>query len=133
MITVDWDNPDRTIILCRFEDPWTWNEYYAMSRQMAAMFDNIDHVADTIIDMTRGHAMPSGVLSHMGRAVKLHTAKKGIIILVGVGGIVGPIIQIMNRLYPKMTRHFQQASSLEDAYARIARIQSERSLNRLAS
>jgi hypothetical protein len=43
MITVEWDNPERTILYTRYTDAWTWAEYEQALEDMGVLLNSVTH------------------------------------------------------------------------------------------
>ena len=63
-ITVSWDDETQDAIRCEFEVVWTWNDVFAMNREIESMMDSVHHPVHVMICM-KGKAFPqSGTLTY---------------------------------------------------------------------
>ncbi len=63
-ITVHWDDPLHTIIRCEFDKVWTWNDVFAMNREINMMMDTVNYPVPVVVQM-HGRAFPkSGTLTY---------------------------------------------------------------------
>lgn len=121
-IQVRWDNPQKDILLCIFEESWNWQDYQAAMEQGRALIDSVDYAVDVIFDFQRTHFAPSGALRHLGNSFRsLADAHLNRLVIVGATGILHIIVEVLNNLYPRTAETMTQAVTLEQAYKLLGR------------
>ncbi|MEZ4668735.1 MAG: hypothetical protein R3E39_12555 [Anaerolineae bacterium] len=118
-ITVDWDNPEKTVIRFKYDGSWTLTDYFAANEQSVGMMDNVDHKVHIIIDVTESKILPNGVISQ-GRSAanrgKHHN--QGTVMIVGANGLIRGMFDIFKKLYGRNfdVNGYAFASTLDEAY-----------------
>lgn len=121
-ITVNWANPEKTIIIYTYEGRWSmeqFNESYVTARQF---MDTVDHQVDFIIDVRNSSLLPSGILSRGRNVVTAGHPNEGRTAIVGASTFVRSMLDLFSRLYGARYREskFYLAPTLEDAYEWLA-------------
>ena len=52
MITVEWDNPEKTVLLMTFHPGWTWQDIYDASDEAYGFVDSVDHTVHILVDLS---------------------------------------------------------------------------------
>jgi len=63
-INIQWDDPSSTIICCEFDKEWTWNDVFAMNRNIEMMMDSVTHSVHVIIIMHGNKFPQTGTLTY---------------------------------------------------------------------
>ena len=67
-LQVEWDNPERSVLLYTAIGAWTWEEFYASRERGRQLADAAPHERiDAIIDLRSGGAIPDNALFHFRR------------------------------------------------------------------
>lgn len=64
-IEVNWDNPERTRLVFRFDRAWTWLELRRKLRLSFAMTRTIDHAVGIVFDLTETVFLPEEPIAHV--------------------------------------------------------------------
>jgi hypothetical protein len=116
-ILVKWDNAEQTILLCAFEESWSWNDYHAAMQQGREMMEDVNRAVDVIFDFQRTHFAPSGALRNLGSSFsKLSDASLNRLVIVGATGILHIIVDVLGNRYPDAASKMIHAVSIEQAY-----------------
>jgi len=99
-ITVHWDNPSYTAIRCEFDMSWTWNDVFAMNREIQTMMDTVNHPVAVLIQM-HGKAFPqSGTLTYTKHLfIHDHTNYANHVIFVGGSVLIKTFERIIRKAY----------------------------------
>jgi len=99
-IDVTWDDPRKTIIACEFDAEWTWDDVFAMNREIVQMMESVSHAVRVVINM-RGRKFPqSGTLTNTKHLfVHDHPNYANHVIFVGDNGLVKTFEGIIRRAY----------------------------------
>lgn len=125
-ITVEWDNLEKTIILCTYRDTWTWEEFFWAAQKASALQDTVQHTVDMVLDMRDSASTPSGVTGKFREIARIHHPNTGIRVLVTHTDVIKVLFQVFASVYRPAARKYQVVDSLEKAYALIADLQQQR-------
>jgi hypothetical protein len=126
-VTVEWHNPEQTIIHFQFIAPWTWTDYTHANQQAQEMMGSIQNKTDLILNFQRVGQMPPNSLAHLRRAATETHPNQGTIVIIGMNAFVRMIGNVMETVYPKVAKDRKLAVNLQDAERIIAEIQQKRS------
>lgn len=116
-IQVKWDNKQKNILVCTFEENWTWREYDAAMELGREMIDSVSHPVDVIFDVQRTLFAPSGALRNLGKSFRgLTDANLNHLVIVGATGIFQIIVDVLHNLYPRAATSMVHAATLTEAY-----------------
>ena len=127
MIELDWDDPEKTIILYTFFDPWTWDEYYVTNPKRDMLFSETNQVIDIILDFRKGKHLPPQAMSQLRKIGSWDSPQRGVVIVIGVHSMLQLLANIMNSLYPQNTSKTPRpAKDLDHAHKLIKEIKRKR-------
>jgi hypothetical protein len=116
-ITVQWANAERTVVLYRVFEQWTWDEFHAANRLSNDLFGSVDHPVDLICDFSESQSIPPRVLSNIGRALRQkRPSNLRQIVAVGITGLLRNLADVLRTLYPNATANVIDAHTLDHAY-----------------
>src|SRR5215213_10453501 len=119
-ITVEWDNPEKTILRYIYVGQWNLDNFYHALQESREMMDTVDHRVGVIIDVQNSKLVPNGVLSH-GKNVSLRKHhNQGKSIIVGASGFVRTLFDVYKKVY--------RTSFDEAAYAFVSTLDDARNL-----
>jgi hypothetical protein len=117
-ITISWDNAPKTIIRCEFDAIWTWNDVFAINREIEGMMDTVDHPVHMIIIM-QGTTFPkSGTLIYTKNLfIHAHPNYSNHVVFVGGNALIKTFEQIIRKAYVQSMSGIKSAyvETLEDA------------------
>jgi hypothetical protein len=118
-----WDNEQQTIIRYDLSGKWTWDEFFTAYETAKAMLNASPHVVHFILNPTdaasRRH-LPPGIVSRIGNTARTKLPNAGITVAIGSSNVVRSIISAAARLYPRISKQYQFADTLDEARAIIA-------------
>lgn len=99
-IDIRWDNSSHSIICCDFAKTWTWNDVFAMNKQIENMMDSVDHPVQVVIIM-KGKKFPnSGTLTYTKHLfIHNHPNYANHVIFVGGNDLIKTFERIIRRAY----------------------------------
>ncbi len=111
-ITVSWDDIFKTIIRCEFEPIWTWDDVFAVNRDIIDMLNTVDHPV-CMINVMQGQSFPkSGTLIYTKHLfVHKHPNYANHVVFVGRTALIKTFEQIIRKAYT------QSMSNIKSAYA----------------
>ena len=127
-ITVEWDNPERTIIFCAYRDTWTWEEFFDAAQRSSDLQDTVQHTVDMILDMRSSASRMSGVTGKFSEIARISHPNTGIRVLVTNADVMKLLFQVFATVYRPAARKYQVVDSLDKAYALIADLQRQRAM-----
>lgn len=124
-VTFTWDNPDKTIGLFTFEGVWRWAEFWDVYYEVERMLDELGHETQFIVyiadDVPRNY-IPPNILSNILKAYRNPHPNAGHTVVVAQGYIIArPVYMMLSRLYPRISRRFSFANTLDEARQILAR------------
>lgn len=126
-VTVEWDNPEHTILRTESHGHWTWDEYHHAVDQALVMIKGVDHPVD-LINMRAIDAItpPGNALPHLRRVMRDLPDNHRLTIMVNPNMQSKLMVGIFKRLVPVFTRTFQMVPSLQEARELIAHFNREK-------
>jgi hypothetical protein len=95
-IHLDWDDDSKTILRCRFDPQWTWDDLYKVTDEVKQITDNTPVTIAAILDLTERMTIPGG---NFFSPTSLENAKR--LLTIGEGG-TGPIVIVGASSFIKM-------------------------------
>ena len=114
-ISVQWDNPDKTLLRWNFEGKWTWDDYYAAMEQNNALLDSIQSKADLLIDMQQTNIVAAGFTSQFRRISQFHP-KAGFAIIVLNSRFIEIMLNMLMNFQPAMRLRLSSRTRLKKAF-----------------
>jgi hypothetical protein len=116
-----WEDQEKTILICKVNGPWKWEEYHLALDAIVEMIASVPHRVDLITLRGSGTAMPKGSsVPHYMRAARIMPPNLGRNILVVEGAEFGYASQIVRLFFKAVGSQFVLMRSLDDAHALIA-------------
>jgi hypothetical protein len=113
-VTVQWDNPEKTIIYARYER-WSWGEYYKALAECTELSHTVDHQVDIICDLVDNLIPKGGTISHTMATLKQDNDRVGLIVLVTPNRFIQALTQMSERIVPGFKKKYRMTSTLESA------------------
>ena len=116
-IIVEWANAERTVLLYRVMEQWTWDDFHAANQVTHDLFVSVDHPVDLICDFSTSQTIPPRVLSNIGRALRQKRPSNiHQIVAVGITGLLRNLADVLRTLYPNATANVVDAHTIDHAY-----------------
>ncbi|MEO8606616.1 MAG: hypothetical protein ABI690_01940 [Chloroflexota bacterium] len=126
-----WDNPEKRVAHYKFEGKWTWDELYESFRASWNEFIQLDHVIDSISDLTQTKTLPPSAMTHVRSLSQNRPPNTGVMIIVGANTFMTVAMQTFRQIFAATLKRDLDvlfAKTLDEAHAIIAEKQAERSL-----
>lgn len=120
-VSMDWDNPERTIIRVTFDGQWETDDLYRMINKGVSMIDSVDHIVDSIFDFTRSTSSPTSALATLGRMESTHSEKERLVIIVNASSYIKALCNIARKLAPKTFANILFVDNINEAYTAISK------------
>jgi hypothetical protein len=118
-IEMVWGDDTHSIIVSRFSDDWTWDDYHESDQILLIMAAEVAHRIDIISDFSSSNGLPEGnLLANAGRGHNMEVPNLGIIVAVQPPRIIEALRPIAKQITGRENRF--SASTLEEAYTLIA-------------
>jgi hypothetical protein len=125
MITVQWDNVEKTIVRLDYSDPIaSWGEYQQAVKDAYNMAKSQPHSVH-FIHNSQDSKMPDGnAIAEIRRAISGLPVNGGSVLMVISNDFARRVLQVVIRLMIRQAKNFFFVSSIEEA-RRVIAIQSE--------
>jgi hypothetical protein len=124
-IQVAWGDPELTILHYFIADPWTWEEFYqAMENARQMREARGPEAVHIIFDMSQGHKLPQGALSHFGNLFRRGAASNASvqsIVVASSSSFTKAIYNLLVQVYPGAAKKLFYVSTIEEAYAMLGK------------
>lgn len=119
-ITIRWDNSTQTIIYCKPQNGWTWDDFYTAFSQIGQMIASIPQSAYIIMDLSNGE-MPSGnAIVHFRTAILQLPENIDAVISVVTDGYKRTMVSVLKEMiHGKRSEMLHTTASLEEARSLI--------------
>ncbi|MGB7339160.1 MAG: hypothetical protein WBC91_09735 [Phototrophicaceae bacterium] len=115
MITVDWGDPDETLIVLRIQDNWHLNDFERAIQHIKTMLAQAPKLIDLMIDIRAADP----IQAHIVRAVDHHIAHRSLK-LQRIIAVTTPAqactIQLLANFYPMIASEIVVVESVDQAY-----------------
>jgi hypothetical protein len=122
-IELFWDNEEKTIMLCEFQQRWTWDDLFDTLNAIKKVTENAEREIGAIVDLRSGTTFPGGSFlsadnfEKAKRVLKMGDGGTGPIVIVGANSIVKTIYSTMAGLNSTAASNIHFADSLKQARA----------------
>lgn len=121
-IEVRWDNPEKTILLQKFEGKWSGAEYYASLDEMSVLLKDVPQRVHLVGDMTNSIGIPAlNLLAASGRVVKMVEHQFATITVVKAHNYFQSLVNVVRRMSPALAERVYFVNTLDEAYKLLAK------------
>jgi hypothetical protein len=120
-ITVDWDNPQQTIIRAVFNGKWDADDLHRMISDGRDMIKTVLHPVDCIFDFTHSTSSPTSALAIVQGLDVWRVQNERLVIIVNANGYIRTLCNIGRKLAPMTFEHLVFVDRLTDAYHAISK------------
>src|ERR1041385_83008 len=113
-VSVQWDNPEKTLIYIRYQH-WSWDEFYKALDDCMQLSHTVDHPVDIICDLTDSLVPKGATISHAAATMRLDTTKGGLVVLVTSSRFIQSLIQMSSRIIPGFQERYRLTPTLSSA------------------
>lgn len=83
-ISVEWNDRSRTVIICRFQDPWSIEDLLDARKAWHRMIKSVDWRIPIVLDLRQSHAPPPGTLRHFSAMRRAHHPRQAELYVIGL-------------------------------------------------
>ena len=117
-VIAEWHNPERTIIIFRFEGTWDWGELHRAVIRANTLMDTVGRTVDFLVDMCHSTSVPAmnpAVMPFGDANPTLDHENAGILTVAGASAFVKTIFDIFGRFYPRSADRYYFSATLAGA------------------
>lgn len=120
-IELYWDNDERTIMLCEFRDPWTWDDLFGMLNKVKKVTDNSPVTVGAILDVSQGFKLPGGALfspatfEKAKQIFKMGEGGSGPVVVVGASPFIKTVYNAAKTIDKNALNHFSFVQTVDQA------------------
>jgi hypothetical protein len=115
MPTVEWLNPEQTILIQRFIGEYGVAEYQQVATETAKLLKTVDHPVDIILDFTEGHARKENFLASLGSIERKVQPNQRLLVVIKASSLLKNLATGMQSVAPKATDNMHFVETLEQA------------------
>jgi hypothetical protein len=120
-IRAQWDNPEKTVVTVIYTDAWTWDEYYAATKEAKLLMETVPHRVDVIADMVKGKFPTQGpAIAAAQNVLRSWPDNFGCLVIVS-SGFIQALVSIFKQIERKFGPHVHSARTVAEAQAIIQR------------
>jgi hypothetical protein len=119
-VSMDWDNPERTIIRVTFEGVWGADDIYRMINKGVSMLETVDHPVDSIFDFTNSTFSPKNLLSTAEKMENELKTNHRLAILVKANIYIKSLLKVARVFAPQALANLHFVGTIDQAYAIIS-------------
>jgi hypothetical protein len=124
-----WGDPEKRIAHYEFVGKWAWDELYAAFHASWDEIVQLDHMVDSISDLTATSTVPPSAMTHVRSLTQNRPHNTGVMIFVGANTYITMTMQTFRQIFQSALKRDLQilfAKTMDEAYAIIAEKQAER-------
>jgi len=115
-IEVNWFNDSRSVIYMRVSDPWTWDDFFAASRQASTLAQSVSHEVSYMADFTYAKQFPRGLSLQRVRAIlDFKQSNSGVLVSFGVSPFMRVMLNTVLTAVGRVRANAVIVDTLEDA------------------
>ncbi|QPC83243.1 hypothetical protein G4Y79_02380 [Phototrophicus methaneseepsis] len=124
-VSVDWANPEKTIVMQRIDGQWSMAEFYDVVQKSAQLLATVDHPVDIIVDLSTTNFVPQGVISGANKTESTVPPNQRLVIFVGAKMMHKLLLSLGKRLAPRAATHQHFVETMEEANGLIEHFRAE--------
>lgn len=117
-IEIMWNNPEQTIIYCKFHVGWGWQNLYDTFSQLHALIESVPNDVDVIADISEASNLPSNPVAQFGAIAKKLPTHMRIFVVVADSMFIDVMVKMFKQLHP-IGEKVLIAKTLEKAHIRL--------------
>jgi hypothetical protein len=119
-IVVQYDNDQRSVIRYEFIGNWTWSDYSQAIKEAHKLAESLPHVANLILDFSRGSSFPSYAMSNFGSSWRTLSQKFRSTVIVSNSLYIEVLVKVFQRMSNIEDNKIVLVRTLADAYQLLA-------------
>ena len=126
-ISVDWGNPDKTIITYNIKGKWNWLDMEAGLQQSIIMTFTVSHVVHEIYDLQYSQPFPDESINFWRNVLRVMPENRGYMIFVGGGNPIASLISMLGTVAPTYVDQLQAVDKMPQAHRLITYLENKSS------
>lgn len=118
-ITIEWDNPEKTVLRYRFIDNWTWDEYLEQLKEGREMMASVSHHVCILNDFTPMKSLPPNFITLARSVINSRPANTGLAIFVSTSSFFKIMHSVLKKIIPEVPTSYLLVTSEAEAYERF--------------
>jgi hypothetical protein len=118
-VTIEWDNPSKTILHYRFVDDWTWNGYLEQLQSGREMMASVSHDVCILNDMTQMKNLPPNFITLARSVIGTRPENTGLAIFVSTSAFFKTMHRVLGEVIPEVPTHYLLVTNEAEAYQRF--------------
>lgn len=115
-IEVTWFNDSQSVVYIAVSDPWTWDDFFATSRQASALTQSVSHEVCFLADFTHSKQFPRGLSLQRVRVVlDFKQSNSGVLVSFGVSPFMRVMLNTVLTAVGRVRANAVIVNTLEDA------------------
>ncbi|MEL6272399.1 MAG: hypothetical protein AAGK74_02210 [Chloroflexota bacterium] len=119
-VKVSWMNPEQSIILQKFEDPWTVEEHRKSLYRIGEMVAHQAHTVHSIADMTESQFAPGKLMVSTRVAENIVQPNTGLLFIVRPSPVITSVVAAARRFMPRVESRLRFVDTVAEACEIIA-------------
>jgi hypothetical protein len=115
-ITIQWDNPERTVLRYEFSGMWTWDEFFSAQAYRRPMLEGIWHTVHHLVIFLPDQQPPSTFTLHATKIDSVRFKYSGLYAIVGASSFIRVTAGVLRRMGNTMARDAYFFDTIEEAY-----------------
>ena len=112
-IHVSWGNEEKTFTIFRFENKWTWEEFYHSIDAAHELVRNSAYIVNTLVDVAQCHLFPQNLLSNVRSVLQQPIRDTDLIVVVTTSRFIEMLLHTLEKLYDRRKLRFEVVSTLQ--------------------
>lgn len=115
-IDIQWYDDQHKIVLIRFDEHWTWQDFYALDPRSQGFLNSVQHEICYIVDLSQTRKLPQGVsLRDVRQVLEFRHPLSDWVILVGISPYLRAILSAVLSAMSDLDTTFIYARHLDEA------------------
>jgi hypothetical protein len=114
-IKVTWENTEKTVLVYKFDEQWSWEDFYTSKKAAYDLIDTVKHPVAVIFDTPPRLYIPPLMLTQSKSAVEKTHANTNIVIISVSNMYARTMLQMVIKLSPRAAKIMRLVPTIEEA------------------
>jgi hypothetical protein len=117
-VTVEWDNPEKTIMRMAMIGRWTWDEAYDAQLKGDTMINEVVHPVGAIVDLRQSTGIPLSAMANARGMTQKQNSRTKVTVFLGANPFFLSLWNVFRKVYGALNKNqqFGFASTLPEAH-----------------
>lgn len=125
-INIFWDNDEKTILIRKMLDPWTWQDYANAIEEVHQKLTEVDHTVDIVVDCTAIDAIPVGGLGSLLKSNRDYPPNAGNQYIVSSSNFIELFSHTLAKMASNYKNYFIYKPTMDAAYSEIRQLRTSK-------